>query len=527
MSYSRRLACCILGLALPALAHPSGPGNTPTHVAQTQVSPPMPEAMVKALRDEDGQALFDLIQSHPELVTAVDAQGDTIAHVLMAREYDDLAGMLLFLVLEPNLRTHGHGGDTLLHIAARKSKLDFVAVLVDYGALVDLNAKDDLGRTPLHVTTDLSVAEFLLEAGADAKVLDKQGAPPTIAAELEERIANSYWGLIRAVESGDTVRLQQLLARGLDPEQDLALAEILGVIRDPWKGNTPLQWAAALDSPTGLEALWKAWSASRAESERKDMAQQLLRQATSPKVIAYLVGQGASLQQSILQQVQDLRVGTALLKAGMVPYGGGAQAPSDFQWYYMQRESYDPGELQTFLEAILAASKDGEINRPLEFNEADFLAVEGGGPLHDATSHGQPQWVAWLLAHGADSNLATAEGVVPLHLAATIAGDNICALLLASRATPGLAEKDGWTPLHAAAYTGCLAPATKLIEIGAPVSSPDAAGNTPLHLAAATNNRAMCELLRKAGASREARNKEGEIPRDLASAEALKSLLAP
>jgi hypothetical protein len=86
-----------------------------------------------------------------------------------------------------NRRTEA--GQTLLHIAADNSQMDTVRLLVSGGA--DINAKGYHGYTPLHLAvdmdcntqsgrddsraTELPVAKFLIDAGADESVQDDDG----------------------------------------------------------------------------------------------------------------------------------------------------------------------------------------------------------------------------------------------------------------------------------------------------------------------------------------------------------------
>ena len=89
-------------------------------------------------------------------------------------------------------------GETALHAAAEKARIDFVKYLVKKGA--DVNAKDDDGETPLHAAADeddretdatrkdrVKVVKFLLDKGADVAAKDRDGETPAhVAADAKK-----------------------------------------------------------------------------------------------------------------------------------------------------------------------------------------------------------------------------------------------------------------------------------------------------------------------------------------------------
>ena len=75
-----------------------------------------------------------------------------------------------------SLRSRVIAGSTLLHAAAYLNSYEAVRELLDMG--VDPNVTDFKGATPLHCTTDFTIAKALLLAGARANAVDRQGNTP-------------------------------------------------------------------------------------------------------------------------------------------------------------------------------------------------------------------------------------------------------------------------------------------------------------------------------------------------------------
>jgi len=67
-------------------------------------------------------------------------------------------------------------GDTCLHIAAFGGNLRAVQLLVREG--LDVNAKGDMGYTPLHYALTAEIAQFLLASGADSSIVNEFGQFP-------------------------------------------------------------------------------------------------------------------------------------------------------------------------------------------------------------------------------------------------------------------------------------------------------------------------------------------------------------
>lgn len=96
-------------------------------------------------------------------VNARDNHGATPLHHAMPRKYSEEATVAI--MFEQSMRKG--------HISRHLVDRTLVRLLVDQGA--DVNARDDLGRTPLHYATSGPIVQFLLESGADPTIEDTHG----------------------------------------------------------------------------------------------------------------------------------------------------------------------------------------------------------------------------------------------------------------------------------------------------------------------------------------------------------------
>lgn len=89
--------------------------------------------------------------------------------------------------------------------------------------------------------------------------------------------------------------------------------------------------------------------------------------------------------------------------------------------------------------------------------------------------------------------------------------------LLAKGANPNLADRNGVTPLQLATYLGWAEGVEALVGKGASVDVPNAAGETPLIAAVHRRDAALVRALLKAGANPERSDNSGRTARDYAA----------
>jgi len=119
---------------------------------------------------------------HGAIVNIRDNSGDTPQHTAIVEGHAGVPLMTLLLDSggDPNVR--GALGRTLVHTAVWHGGPELVELLIQRGAHV--NAVDEVGETPLHLATGISLAmvKSLLAAGAHVNVANEHGATPLHAA---------------------------------------------------------------------------------------------------------------------------------------------------------------------------------------------------------------------------------------------------------------------------------------------------------------------------------------------------------
>lgn len=96
--------------------------------------------------------------------------------LVVAAYLDDLAMARRVLASGADVNYRLADGKTALHCASWKGHVEFVAFLIEHGA--DVDAKDQHGRTPMHMTHNAAIARLLHEAGADISARDNRDRTP-------------------------------------------------------------------------------------------------------------------------------------------------------------------------------------------------------------------------------------------------------------------------------------------------------------------------------------------------------------
>ncbi|MGV8040095.1 MAG: ankyrin repeat domain-containing protein [Thermoanaerobaculaceae bacterium] len=299
-----------------------------------------------------------------------------------------------------------------------------------------VNAKDDGGRTPLHLAargTSTEVLALLVERGADVHALDGNGIAP----------------LHSLASRGDADGIRLLLDRGADVNvsspnrrtplhfavlgrQDAVLgllAERKANLESPDdRGRTPLVVAAReMAGPEVVRTLLDLGARIDAADRYGDTSLSLAAWRGSAEVVSLLLARGAALPPAgpKAQQLLGLAVSKGLpeLFARLVEKGADLSAPTEAGGSLLAAAA--EGGSVPILQALIARRLD-----------VDHRDDNGWTPLHFATDLGHRAAIELLLAKGASIDARTAMGQSPLNIAEDNGDSETIALLRARGASP-------------------------------------------------------------------------------------------
>ena len=482
------------------------------------------------------------------------------------------AGANVALLLEagadPGLRTAE--GDTPLHSAVAASRPDSstIAALVAAGA--DINARNELGRTPAQLAWmggHSQVVDQLLALGAAPVAGDEAGGAAELGCDWSDRNSIAVFPVASVrgcVEAGTSLDAQG--DYGDPPLHELAgsrshgprTLEILAVLleagvdvngRDDF-GRTPLHTIAAFPAGTGegtvsfARALLDAGAEvnARDQSGRTPLhaATNSRREGLGDSLVVLLVEAGAEINGRTETGMTPLHlaqnhpaIATTLLELGADPAAvddsGRVADPVSCKNFVA------PGFFALATPDIVAGCIEEGVSVNVMVSAAQSttaiglfaIGLFGSRPFHTAAQSARdPATISALLEAGAALHGRDRNDRTPLHQAAEGGTPAIVRTLLEADARVDMRASGfnvdwgwDWTPLHLAAESNPDPEVVRvLLEAGADANARAYYGQTPLHLAAGNENPAVAALLLEAGADVSAREWMGRTPLHAAAA---------
>jgi ankyrin repeat protein len=419
-------------------------------------------ALHQAARRGHGE-IVRLLLSHSKAKLNLRGEcGMTPLLLALSQGHTEIANYLLEAGADATLADEA--GNAALHQAAGRGHAETVRILLSHSK-AELNVRGQRGMTPLLLALSYGraeVANYLLEAGADATLADEAGN-----AALHQAAGGGHAEIVRLLLSRSKAELN---VRGQDGGTPLLLALSQGhaeVAKYLLEEGADVTLADEVENT----ALYQAVGRGNGEFVRLLLSRS--------KAELNVRGQDGMTPLLLALSQGHAEVAKYLLEAG----ADATLADEVGNTALYQAVGRGNGE---FVRLLLSRSK------------ADLNVRGQGGmtPLLLALSQGHAEVVKYLLEAGADSTLADEAGNAALHQAAGDGHGEIVRLLLShSKAGLNVRGQDGRTPLLLALCQGHAEAVKYLLEAGADATLADEAGNAALHQAAGRGHGEIVRLL--------------------------------
>ncbi|MCU0547580.1 MAG: ankyrin repeat domain-containing protein [Oscillatoriaceae cyanobacterium Prado104] len=403
------------------------------------------------------------------------AQSKAIAQILLA------AGAKIN-IKEDNAQ---YGKSTaLLHNAAKIGFKELVQQLINNGANVVI--RDSKQRTPLHYAATKEVAALLM---LDINARDEYGNTP----------------LHRAVQDNRPEIVSFLIANGA--ELNVKNESENTPLHLSRSGNTPLHLAVQNNRPEIVSFLITNGAKVNVKNESGNTPLHLAVQNNRPEIVSFLIANGAKV--NVKNNEGWIPLDIAFFKnrqninqlPPLPPLEHGAKINIQHNHRKIPLDIAVDLKLQDTVALLI--SKHPDVNSEDEY---------GRTLLHIAVDFKLKDVAKQLIAKGAFVHAKNNLLQTPLHLAAARGSQDIAELLIANGARVNARNANGQTPLYGAIAIGHNDIAELLIKNGADVNNRDMCNTTPLHKAAHYGTVEILFLLIDKGAKIDATNCDGDTP---------------
>ncbi|MHC4558379.1 MAG: ankyrin repeat domain-containing protein [Planctomycetota bacterium] len=403
-------------------------------------------------------------QTRPaESETITESQAKPAKTLHEAATDGDLEQVKLFITKGVDVNSKDDWGRTALHKAAQNGHADVVKFLIDSNA--DINVKDRSQMTPLHYAAgkaDKKSVELLLSKGADINAKDRNGG-------------TALYEAMTSVAAGGKEVVGLLLAKGAKVS-DYHLAAYTGDIE---KLKKSLQEGINVNMPGDCESTALHFAACSGKKE----------------TVEFLIGKGATVN--------------AIDAGGLTPlYHAASHNYEDIADFLLSKgadiEMKDNQGYTLLYSAIWYTNKDAA--KFLDVNAKDEY---GFTPLIAAIWMMDKDMMELLISKGANVNVQDGDGYTPLVWSIWMADKDMVELIINKGADVNTADKAGYTPLYWAAMQG----SKDLVEL---LTAKGASGGPTIHLAAAKGDLDQVKAFIEKGIDVNAKDKLGLTPLQLA-----------
>lgn len=377
--------------------------------------------------------------------------------------------------------------DKVLHIAAKEGNLGLVKLM----AKSNVNVKNSLGSTPLHLTYHVDLAKFLIENGAIINVKNDKGQTPLYFAVYDENFAMAELLMQKSSEIEKKILIHE---KSYSRESPLRLA----IENDDIKIVELFCKNGAIVDASLLQEVWRMGKSKIVKmlivgsSMNKQNCPMLCDKKDDPTIIEPLIGidynrrgfNGATiLHEAVLE-------GFSKITKFLISKGVDTNAEDD--------SGETPLHLAVLFKRMVI------VKMLVKVADVDKICYKGMTPLNLAIKEKRTMFAKFLLSCGVDVNKGNNAGHSPLFHAILDFNFEMAKALIEKRCHINLQCNDGCDPALISLYSTAKGETTKRTEIlkllitnGANIGSSvkDKEGNTLLHYAVRKKHFGVVTLL--------------------------------